>query len=296
MNFFSTGATSDLDYESLNFPINEHSQQCREFVEFLWRDYSYFADKNFLTNAKTHFHQRFWEMYLSVTFLQKGYEVIKTPDASPDVCILMNGKRIWIEAVAPGPGEGNDKIPTPKFGKANWVPTDQIALRYMNVFHTKFHNYERYLQKGIVSSTDIFVIAINCNKVPHAYFGSTIPYHVQAFLPIGPLNVIFDRSTDSIVETGYTFKDFLIKNSGSKVEKKAFSDSKFSGVSAVMNANHEVAGYTLNKEKLGIDFDFLHNPLAINPLDTDTFPWAKNRYVMDDQLFEIEPVKMDFRS
>ena len=54
-----------------------------------------------------------------------------------------------------------------------------------------------------------------------------------------------------------------------------------------MNAIHEVAGYTMNQENLGVDFDFLHNPLSINPLSTDTIPWAQNRYVIDDQLFKI---------
>jgi hypothetical protein len=296
MNFFSTSVNCDSDYESLIYPINEDYQRCRDFVDFLWRDYSDFADKNFLTNAKTHFHQRFWEMYLSVTFLRKGYEVIKTPDESPDVCIKMNGKKLWIEAVAPGPGTGPDQIPIPEFGKANWVPTDLIALRYLNVFNEKHAKYKKYMQKGIVSCNDIFVIAINCNKVPHAYFGSTVPYHVQALLPIGPPNVIFNIEKDSIVETGYSFKDSVMKNSGSKVEKKAFTDPKYSGVSAVINSGHEIAGYTMHKENLGFDFDFLHNPLAINPLGTDTIPWAKNRYVTDDQLFEIKPVEIDFRS
>jgi hypothetical protein len=287
MNFFSIGATSDSEYEVLNSPINEHAQRCRDFVECLWRDYSEFADKNYLSDAKNHFHQRFWEMYLSVTFLRRGYEVIKTPDESPDVCIQMKGKKIWIEAVAPGPGTGLDQIQMPEFGKANWVPTDQIALRYLNVLNTKFHNYQKYVNKEIVDSSDIFVIAINCNKVPHAYFGSTLPYHVQALLPIGPPNVIFDVATDSIVETGYSFKDSVVKNSGSKVEKKAFIDPKYSGISAVMNAIHEVGGYTINKNNLGVDFDFLHNPLSINPLSIDTIPWAQNRYVIDDQLFKI---------
>lgn len=289
MNFFSTGATSDLDYESLNYPINEDSQRCRDFVEYLWRDYSEFADKNFLSDAKNHFHQRFWEMYLSVTFIRRGYKIIKTPDESPDVCILMNEKKLWIEAVAPGPGTGLDQIPIPEFGKASWVPTDKIALRYLHVLNAKFDNYQKYVKKGIVGSSDIFVIAINCNKVPHAYFGSTLPYHVQALLPIGPPNVIIDVANDSIVETGYSFKDSVVKNSGSKVEKKAFTDPKYSGISAVMNAIHQVAGYTMNKESLGIDFDFLHNPLSRNPLGIDTIPWAQNRYVIDEQLFKTRP-------
>lgn len=289
MNFFSDGATSDLEYESLNLPINEDSQRCRDFVESLWKDYSKLADKNFLSDSKNHFHQRFWEMYLSVTFMRRGYELIKSPDESPDVCIQLNGKKLWIEAVAPGPGTGLDKIPTPKFGKANWVPTDQVTLRYLQVLDAKFQKYQTYVKKRIVSPSDIFVIAINCNKVPHAYFGSTVPYHVQALLPIGPPNVTFNIATDSIVETGYSFKDSVVKNSGAKVDKKAFADPKYSGISAVMNAIHEVAGYTFNKENFGIDFDFLHNPLSENPLDIDVVPWAKNRFIKDDQIFTVNP-------
>ena len=287
MNFFSDGNVNDCDYKALNSPINEDSQRCRAFVESLWQDYSTLADKNFLSDAKNHFHQRFWEMYLSVTFLRRGYTVIKSKDESPDVCIQLNGNKLWIEAVAPGPGTGQDKIPTPEFGKANWVPTDQIILRYLQVINEKYQNYQKYLLKKIVNPEDVFVIAINCNKVPHAYFGSTVPYHVQALLPIGPPNVIFDIAKDSVVETGYSFKDSVMKNSGSIVEKKVFTDHKYSGISAVMNAIHEVGGYTMNQDSPGIDFDFLHNPLANNPLSIDAFSWAKNRYIENDQLFTI---------
>ncbi len=289
MNFFSHDAATDQDYRSLNFPHNDATQKCRDFVEFLWKNYAAFADKNFLTDARHHFHQRFWEMYLSVTFMQRGYEVTKTPDESPDICIQLGERKLWIEAVAPGPGTGVDKIPEPEHGKVNWVPTDQITLRYLQAFDAKFKNYQKYLEKDIVSRDDIFVIAINCNKVPHAYFGSTVPYHVQALLPFGPPNVIIDVKTDSIVETGYSLKDMVLKNSGSKVEKKAFTDPKFAGVSAVMNAIHEVGGYTMNKENLGLDFDILHNPLSINPLAANTIQWARNRYVEDHQLFILEP-------
>ncbi len=289
MNFFTSGKSHDDDYESLNFPSNEDSQLCRDFVESLWQDYSTLADKNFLSDSRNHFHQRFWEMYLSVTFLRRGYNVIKSKDESPDVCIQLDGKKLWIEAVAPGAGTGEDKIPTPEFGKANWVPTDRITLRYLHVIDSKFQNYQKYVAKKIVSPDDFFVIAINCNKVPHAYFGSTVPFHIQALLPIGPPNVIFDVASDSIIETGYSFKDSVVKNSGSKVGKNVFIDEKYSGISAVMNAIHEVAGYTLNKSNLGVDFDFFHNPLALNPLATDEFSWAKNRFIEDNQIYTIDP-------
>ena len=289
MKFFSPGAAMDLDYRLLNLPFNDDSQKCHDFVESLWRDYSHLADKNFLSDARNHFHQRFWEMYLSVTFLRRGYEVIKTPDESPDVCILLDGRKVWIEAVAPKPGTGFDKVPLPVFGEANWVPTDRITLRYLQVLYSKFQKYQKYLKKGIVRDNDIFIIAINCNKVPHAYFGSTVPYHIQALLPIGPPNVILNVTTNSIIETGYSFKDFVLKSSGSTVEKKAFTDPTYSGISAVMNAIHEVGGYTMNEGNLGIDFDFLHNPLSINPLGAETIRWARNSYVEGRELLTIEP-------
>lgn len=287
MNFFSTDQSTDPEYHSLSSPINDDSQRCREFVESLWNDYVNFADKNFLSDAKNHFHQRFWEMYLSVAFIRRGYKVIKSPEEAPDVCVQLKEQKLWIEAVAPGPGTGLDKIPLPEFGKANWVPTDQIALRYLQVLDAKFQKFQSYLEKGIIGSEDIFVIAINCNKVPHAYFGSTVPYHVQALLPIGPPNVVFNVATDSIVEAGYSFKDSVKKNSGSIVEKKAFTDFKYSGISAVMNAIHEVGGYTLNSNNLGIDFDILHNPLATNPLSIELLPWVKNRYIKGNEIITI---------
>ena len=62
----------------------------------------------FLTEIRRDFHARFWEMYLTCTFLQDalrlGYRV-SCPKPGPDVLIEYQGRRIWIEATVATDGD-----------------------------------------------------------------------------------------------------------------------------------------------------------------------------------------------
>ena len=71
---------------------------------------------------------------------------------------------------------------------------------YTAALSEKLRKYQGYLAKGIVSPSDGYVVAINANKIPHAYFGSRLPYHVQAFLPFGPPTVAINPRTHQKID------------------------------------------------------------------------------------------------
>jgi len=86
----------------------------REFFEQLWIWYERYADKHFLAEVKTHFHQRTWEMYIGCVLLMRHY-VICSEDQGPDFKIKHRSKTIWIEAVAATCGDEEKEDSVPEF-------------------------------------------------------------------------------------------------------------------------------------------------------------------------------------
>ena len=58
----------------------------RNFVEELWQEYAPYAEPEFLEDAKRHFHQKAWEMYLACVFLKNGLQLQNK--TKKKICIL----------------------------------------------------------------------------------------------------------------------------------------------------------------------------------------------------------------
>jgi len=61
-----------------------------------------YADDHFLGELPHRFHARYWEMYLTVTVMDCGYD-IAAPKLGPDFGVVVNQRRIWFEAVTATP-------------------------------------------------------------------------------------------------------------------------------------------------------------------------------------------------
>ncbi len=184
-----------------------------------------------------------------------------------------------------------DKVQEPEFGKATWVPRDKITIRFTSAILDKFKKYKTYIEKGIVNSSDVCLIAINSNKIPHARFGSDLPYHVRALFPFGPLAVSINPETGEVVNQFYQYESKLTKTAGSEIAKDFFINEEFCQISAVMNSTLDVASCALGSVAWGDEFDLVHNPLAINPLSLKEFSWCKQRVYENEMLNVIERSK-----
>jgi type I restriction enzyme S subunit len=204
-DFFLEGVASDLGY--VNIRDIPHHENVREFVAQLWRIYKPYSDPHFREDAKNHFLQRFWEMYLAVTLINKGFNIERAGNEGPEFYFVKNDKRIWVEAIAPGPGEGADRVPEPEPGVATEVPTEKILLRYTHALVEKTNRYKDALEKEIIKPEDGYILAVNCRAIPHAPYGNTMPYYIQAYLPFGPYAVSIDKNTGDIIESFYQSRE-----------------------------------------------------------------------------------------
>lgn len=277
--FFLPGDCEDLGYRNIrDLP---HHEQSRTFVESLWSQYHTYADRHFLEDAKAHFTERYWEMYLGVALLNHGLQLIRFGNEGPEFYFVHNHRKIWVEAVAPGPGTTSDRVPEIRYGDVSRVPTEKILLRFTNALDEKRRKYLTALSKGIIHQSDLYLLAMNSRRIPHAPFGNTMPFFVQALLPFGNLAVVIDTNTGEISDTFFQSRESVIKASGAPVSTKAFLDSQFGFVSAVL---HSAVDCVNHPQLLGGDFSVLHNPLASHSLDRTMFHWCEQMFYREGGL------------
>lgn len=250
-------------------------------MESLWGRYVNHADREFLVEIARQFHPRFWEMYLTCSLMDLGFQVVPYRGGGPDVKLDFGSKCVWIEAVAPGPGIGADKVEEIEHSVEFFrVPEEQIVLRFQSAIGEKARKARKYLEDKTISPTEPFVIAINGYDIPHARSDDEIPYAIQAVLPIGLPSITFDIKSGDPTHYGYENRRFIEKKSGSPVSTTSFYDREYSVVSGLLYSN--VGAYNLLEA--GRDFVFLHNPLADNPLPLGWIDRGHEYWIEDGNL------------
>jgi hypothetical protein len=105
----------------------------------MWATYAPYADPDFKEAFARDPAARFWEMHLGCKLMAGGKTLLpaverKRDGGQPDICVLDEGCRIWIEAIAPEAGaDGPDQVRGPKpineGGGLAAAPVRQVQLR-----------------------------------------------------------------------------------------------------------------------------------------------------------------------
>jgi len=243
----------------------------RDILEKLWARYEPYADSNFRTAIASDFHSRFWEMYLAVTLLDLGFQLRprrEMGEEGPDICISSAETNIWIEAIACGASPSDNTESENGFDENGFESVDEsVILRYTSAIDEKFRKYGKYVNRGIVSNSEPFLIAVNGSRVPFSLPDNNpsdrIPNIIKAVLPFGNYAIWVDPETNRIVKDGYTYREEIVKLSGNKVSTNIFLNPKYTGVSGILFSNLDISK---PREKYGDDLLFFRNPIALNPL------------------------------
>jgi len=278
-SFFLAGDCEDPAYR--NVRDNPDRPDVRAFVDSLWSQYHGLADRHFRQDARNHFLERFWEMYLAVTLRERGFQLIRVGGKGPEFYFLQNGLKVWVEAVVPGPGKEEDRVPDYSYAEIVKVPTEKIILRFTNALYDKKRKYLKLLQQQIVSPDDLYLLAINSRAIPHAPHWHTMPYFVQAFLPFGNYVMLWDTDKNKIDKAFYQKRENVVKARGAPVPTNAFLNPEFSFVSAVLHSGVDCVN---RPAILGDEFIILHNPTAAHPLDSTVFQWCEQLFYRDGKL------------
>lgn len=104
----------------------------REKFDKLWIKYKPYADRHFLNQIRTNFHQRSWEMYVGNVLIEKGL-TIQSQNEGPDFVI---NKTAYVECVAPTKGDPTKPDSVPEM----FVATTPEEIRVQDVPVEKTNN------------------------------------------------------------------------------------------------------------------------------------------------------------
>ena len=254
---------TDSGYDNVRDAKGGFCAEGRAFTEHLWPLYAPYADSQFLREAKDNFTERFWEMYLGCSLLDRGFRIDTPGDEGPDLFARIKRQRFWFEATAPSGGTGADRVPEPIEGKLGAVPEGQILLRLTAAIEAKREHFERAAEKGIVAADEGAIICIDGRGIPNSISDFEPHRIVKAVFPIGSDQFTLDRKTMEVVDSGFEYRPHITKTSGTEVPTTGFLDDRLRKISALIYSRVDCANHPL---RMGDDFICVHNPKAERPL------------------------------
>lgn len=237
----------------------------REHIEGLWKEYEFLATKAFLREVQINFHQRWWEMYLTVGMLHlsgsSGFKVETSKhDKGPDIKITLSDEtRIWIEAVAPNPGSGNDRVPEHELDGVFDVPRDECLLRLAQGINEKKMKFQEYKEKNILNREDLCMIAISSCALNQ--FGHLLDFPCPAPLSVlaGAHQMVLSTRKPPRISKRQEVK----KISGKSVPVCLFEESSADIISAILYSSEDPLNAPITPEST---FKIFLNPNAEIPL------------------------------
>jgi hypothetical protein len=264
---------------------DEIAYACNAFVK------SGLADTKFVKDLCSGSEQRFWscvsEALLAARLRSVGLNPAPSRGVGPDLLLIENGHKIWIEVICPEPiGVPPDWLNL-KLGKAVNFPHEQILLRWTSAIKEKAEkligsldgHIKGYIEKGIVASGDAYVIAVNGCQLRNGPFPqllgiSGFPFAAEAVFAIGPYQIRINRNTLKQTDAGHQHRPLISKPKGAPVPACTFLDARFQPISAIWAVDVNGTSAIGNSEPMAV----IHNPNAVNPIPIGFLP-AQDEYV-----------------
>jgi len=265
-----------------------------------------FADAKYLGEFTSGDESKFWSC-MSEALVFERIKSLLVPRRSigkgPDFLLDCGGKKLWVEVVCPEPvGLPADWLHM-KPNTAVTFPHEAILLRWTSAIKAKAEKligsadgrFPGYLQSGVVSQDDLYVIAVNGCRMRNGPFPalngiSQFPYAVEAVYPVGPYQIRIDRRTLQTVGHGYQERFHITKpTTGSTVPTFAFLDERYAPVTAIWAVDFNGERAIGNSEPSAL----VHNLNASRPLPRGTFdadvefitsPAGGNEFLMERLL------------
>lgn len=260
-DLFQDGPAEDICYTNIRDNAGH-----RVWSETLWNKFEPLADDDFVEEIKKSFHQRWWEMFLGAFCVERDL-VTFSKKPGPDFGIKFGDQTIWIEATAPtrGAEEKPDTVPPLAMGVGSKVPVEKILLRIISSIDEKCRQYERWIEQGVIPSTDQFIIALNWRTAGDYRGDAKPPYLLRAAYKLGNQYVSIDRNDRNNTKSGYSGSSEIKKENGSLVEHGYFQIEKYRFISGLIFSDIDAA----SPPNQHGPFTFAPNPFAGNPIPAE---------------------------
>jgi hypothetical protein len=267
---------------------SEFRENIRDFVQAMWSRYEpYCGDTNFLDEARHQFQQFTWQMYVGICLLEAGHALQKAAPAGPDHKALMNGRRVLVECIAPKAGEGENlaertiqswtKTETGGYGMFQPPPDDKIQARLTGAVFNKIQQHRKWVEKGIISPDEPFIIAIGAGIIPDTDLVIDPPHIVRALFGVAGPALTYEIASGKEAELVPTYRDEIprmVKSAAGEIAApislRGFLDEKlYPEASAVIFCSQ---GVWSPPRKIGRDLITVYNAVAKQPLPPGSIP------------------------
>lgn len=283
LKFAAVNKQEDLEQLCIDYPkidpgyINTATspmlERQKNLIEEMWSIYKAYADPGFTQKIKINgeFLGRCWEMTVASTLLNLGYSLEQKRTArGPDIKITSVSPTVWVEAVSCTSGNGPDALPDLLDGEVQYLPIDELLLRFANAVVSKSRKHQAYLNSGVIKHDEPFVIAVSKGSILHP---DPVPSLVLRYLfGVGnivlhmPLNPVTGERT--VVESSNARQPAILKKEGEKVPVAFFEDPANVSISAILYSDKNILNHPA---RLGDDFVLVRNPNATAPLPANFF-------------------------
>lgn len=264
-DFPEVNTQAELDKVLASFPGYDPYYICsgaipdrRKRFEDLYKVFKNYKDTHFLSQLKTQFHQRTWEMYVGCSLIVKDIKPTSFNEG-PDFLIEGGDKKIWIECAAPNKGAGEDRVPAMEYGTVQTVPENQMCIRLTNTLYEKLKQYKKHVKKGVISESDIYIIAINSGDL--GFPDGAIPLILRVVFGIGYPTITFSSSGGE-KKHGWSRIFSIKKKNESEVSTDFFLKPENNCVSGILYCGKTVLNHAI---PWGDDILGVSNPIAKNP-------------------------------
>jgi hypothetical protein len=195
-------------------------------------------------------------MYLTIGLVRLGFPVLTfSKDDRPDILLDFEDTKVWVEAVAPKPGTKSDAVPEPVLNSVQDLPMRECLLRLTQAVTDKREGLNCYVERGIVSENDAFIVAVNACALNR--FGSLLgwphPVMLRVLAGAGDLAIPLNKSSEP-----YSIRqEATIRDSGSPVNLALFYSNEFSSITGVLYSVHTVIHEAKMGVKLGDTFGLI---------------------------------------
>lgn len=243
------------------------------------------ADPKFMIELASASSAKFWSCISEALVAQKlsgkEFGARTIAGAGPDFLVMTGSRKIWIEVVCPEPVNIPDNWLNAPLKQAINFPHNEILLRWTSAIKAKADvligsedgKQKGYLNSGLVSPNDAYVIAVNGCQLRSGPFSalhgiSQFPFAAEAVFPFGPYQLWLDKDTMNIVGQGYQHRPYVEKKNGAQVPAYTFLNPKFNPVSAIWAVDLNGGTAIGNREPMAV----IHNPNATNPIPIGFLP------------------------
>ncbi len=261
-----------------------------DHMERLWRIYRPFASPDFqrqILADDDKFYSLTWELILGAKLLENGYRLERSiNDNRPDLCLVWEGKRIWIECCLPtggAPSKPHSVTETVSDGESHKVAPDKSILRCTQALSEKKRQHLRWIDNGVCNQDEPFLIALNGRNLKLEIYNSSLPQILRALYGTGDQYHDFDSKDAEYTKSGFRFKPEIAKSEAATVSTTFFLEKANGHISGVLFSTDWIRWHSSSPQ-----YCFVENINATTRTETlftefcQTYEYLDNRITLPD--------------